>query len=211
MIDWISLFKVVSIAAAGMIIPGPDFMMISSMALSRGRRAGLLAAAGIAFGVLIYTTLCAFGLGIVFIKLQWLIATIRFCGGVYLIYLGIQLWRASFKASSLDANEEKSNLGKKERHPFLIGFMTNMTNPKALAFFTSVFAVALPPQVNGSTTMTIVIITSIMPIFWFGFVTFGLSTRSMKKVYMRWSKWIDRVSGTFLALFGLRLMFTGNK
>lgn len=82
MIDFVPVLKILPIAAAGMIVPGPDFMMISSMALSRGRRAGLLASAGIACGVVIYTVLCTFGLGIVFAKMQWLVSAIRVCGGI---------------------------------------------------------------------------------------------------------------------------------
>lgn len=208
MIDLDPVLKVVPIAAAGMIVPGPDFMMITSMALSRGRRAGLLAALGIAAGVLVYTVLCTFGLGMVFAKMQWLIMVVRLCGGAYLVYLGVQLWRSSFKAPVAELNQ-RSPLNK-QRNPFLVGLLTNMTNPKALAFFTSVFALTLPPNANGETQAAIIFITSTMPILWFGFVTFGLSTLAMRKVYLRASRWIDRVSGTFLALFGLRLMFSRN-
>lgn len=86
-----------------------------------------------------------------------------------------------------------------------------MMNPKAMAFFTSIFALTLPANANGETQAAIIFVTSVMPIFWFGFVTFGLSTPAMRKVYLRCSKWIDRACGTFLALFGLKLMFSGNR
>lgn len=208
MIDPAPILKIVPIFALALIAPGPDFMMISSMALSRGRAAGMLAATGIAASVLVYTVLCMFGLGIVFASMQWLITAIRLCGGVYLVYLGVHLWRASLKPQSGEAEVDVSRSGN-SRNPFVIGFFTNMTNPKAMAFFTSIFALTLPPDASHATQAAMVLVMMLMPVLWFGIVTFGLSAPSTRKVYMKWSRWIDRVSGTFLAFFGLRLMFSG--
>jgi threonine/homoserine/homoserine lactone efflux protein len=69
----------------------------------------------------------------------------------------------------------------------------------------------LPPDANAETRAAIILVTAGMPVFWFSFVTLGLSTPVMRRAYMRCSRWIDRVAGTFLALFGLRLMFSGQK
>ena len=181
-------------------------MMISSVALSRGRMAGVMAACGIAVGVLVFVTLCMFGLGLVFAKMQWLMMAIKLCGGAYLIYLGYQLWKASLQPQTDSDMPVLSE--KKQRHPFVLGFLTNMTNPKALAFFTSIFAVALPQDASFETQAASVTMMGVMPVLWFGFVSFCLSTPAMRKVYMRCSRWIDRVAGTFLAFFGARLLMS---
>ncbi|MDX2027058.1 MAG: LysE family transporter [Alphaproteobacteria bacterium] len=207
MIDFAPILKIIPIFIIALAAPGPDFMMISSMALSRGRLAGILAAAGIAAGVLVYTVLSMFGMDIVFSRMSWLISAIRIGGALYLIYLGIQLWRASLKASS--AQEASEAASAKSRNPFLVGFLTNMTNPKAVAFFTSIFALTLPHDASWATKGAIVVVIGIMPVLWFGIVAVGLSSPPMKRLYLRWSRWIDRVAGTLLAFFGVRLLFSG--
>lgn len=204
MIDFIPIVKIIPIFAVALAAPGPDFMMISSMALSRGRVAGILASAGIAVGVLVYTVLSMFGMDVIFSKMQWLITVVRIGGGLYLVYLGIQLWRASLKNPVV---EGQAVLAKK-KNPFVIGFLTNMTNPKAIAFFTSIFALTLPHDASWATKGAIIAVMGAMPIVWFGIVVFGLSSPPMRKLYLRWSQWIDRVAGTLLAFFGVRLLLS---
>jgi threonine efflux protein len=205
-VDLAPLLKIVPIFAVALVVPGPDFLMISSMALSRGRAAGVMGAVGIAAGAMVWVLLCMFGLGVVLSHMHWLLTAVRMAGGLYLIYLGGQLWRASMKPQ---AKLEQTSVPIKNRNPFVMGLLTNLTNPKALAFFTSIFALTLPPEATLSTQMTIMTIMFAMVVGWFSIVTFGLSTPAMRKVYIRASKWIDRVAGTFLAFFGFRLLFSG--
>lgn len=206
MIDFAPILKIVPIALIGMMVPGPDFFLITSLALSRGRSAGILAAAGIAAGVVIWSGLSVFGLGVILNQMRWLVAAVRIAGGIYLVYLGLQLWRASFARRQ----SEPSRLAApdREKNAFVIGFATNITNPKAMAFFTSVFALALPPGTSITTQTAIVAIVSFMPVLWFGFVAAVLSLPVMRKTYLQWGKWIDRFAGTFLAFFGGRLLWS---
>ena len=206
-VDFAPLLKIAPIFAVALMSPGPDFMMISSLALSRGRAAGVLGAVGIAAGAMVWVLLCMFGLGVVFAHMPWLLTVVRVAGGLYLIYLGYQLWRASLKPQV--AMDQTAVVPTKNKNPFVMGFLTNLTNPKALAFFTSIFALALPPDSTVLTQATIMTVMFAMTVGWFGIVTFGLSTPAMRKVYIRASKWIDRVAGTFLAFFGFKLLFSG--
>jgi RhtB (resistance to homoserine/threonine) family protein len=205
MVDFAPLLKVMPIFAVALISPGPDFMLVSTMALSRGRFAGILGAAGIATGSLIYIVLCMFGMGFVFAKMHWLVTFIRIAGGLYLVYLGIHLWKASLGKRNEQIQVITSRKG---RNPFMAGFLTNITNPKALAFFTSVFALTLSPDTGLPTQALTIAGMFAMAFTWFGIVALGLSTPAVRQVYTRWSRWIDRLSGTFLTFFGLRLMFS---
>jgi threonine/homoserine/homoserine lactone efflux protein len=112
------------------------------------------------------------------------------------------------RKSSFNGQASTVSTGK-AKNPFLVGFLTNLTNPKALAFFTSIFALTLPTGATVETQGAIIVQMGIMPVIWFGIVSFGLSAPATRKLYLRWSQWIDRVTGTFLALFGLRLLFSG--
>ncbi|WP_233625924.1 LysE family transporter, partial [Burkholderia multivorans] len=69
--------------------PGPDLIAVSSHALGN-RRAGLLAALGIASSHAVWAAMAIFGLGLIVAKLAWLYEAIRIAGAAYLIYLGIK-------------------------------------------------------------------------------------------------------------------------
>lgn len=99
MIDIAPILKIAPIFIAALVSPGPDFMLVSATAMSRGRLAGLLAACGIAAGTTVYTSLCVFGLGGIFAELRELTIAVKIAGGVYLMYLGFWLWKASFETA----------------------------------------------------------------------------------------------------------------
>jgi RhtB (resistance to homoserine/threonine) family protein len=202
-IDVTPILKIAPIFAVALASPGPDFMLVSSLALSRGRLAGAQAACGIAVGILVYATLCMFGFGLMVAKMQGLMLAVKLCGGAYLIYLGYQMWKSSLRVARADASVAG---GDKRRSPFVAGFLTTMTNPKTIAFFASIFALAMPPDASLSTKAATITVMGVLPVFWYSLVSYCLSTPSMRKVYMRWSRWIDRVAGTFLAFFGVRLL-----
>src|SRR4051812_1258702 len=79
---------------AAVVSPGPDFLVASRLALARSRRAAIRATVGIVIGSLIYATLIMFGLSVLILSFGWLGDTIRVLGGAYLVWLGIQAWRA---------------------------------------------------------------------------------------------------------------------
>jgi threonine efflux protein len=208
MIDFAPILKIIPIFAVALIVPGPDFMMISSVALSRGRLAGFLASCGIAAGNVTYTILSLFGLSIIFMHMHWLVMIVRVCGACYLLYLGFLLWKSSLKAPTVQSNVVDP-LQRRNKNPFIVGLLTNLTNPKAMAFFTSIFTLILPAEASHETYAATIVLIAVMSVLWFGFVTLGLSTPAMRRHYLRWSRWIDRVAGSFLGLFGLGLLFSG--
>lgn len=205
MVDFIPFFKLVPIFAIALISPGPDFFMVSSLALSRGRTAGVQAAAGIALGNLIWSTLCLFGLGYLLADLHGLMLVVKMMGGAYLLYLAYQLWKSSLKPQAAAVAPPQ---GWRKRHPLMIGLGTNMTNPKALVFFTSIFVLVMPQHASAATQVALLATVGLMSVGWFGFVSFCLSVPAMRKVYLSWTVWIDRICGACLAFFGARLFLS---
>mgnify|MGYP001793563557 CR=1 FL=1 len=74
-----------------MISPGPNFILLSTTALSVGRPTAVRAALGIAVGSLIWMTAAALGVSIILETLPVLGLLLKVAGGLYLIYLGIKL------------------------------------------------------------------------------------------------------------------------
>lgn len=205
--DLLPFFKILPILALALASPGPDFMLVSTVALSRGRMAGIQGAAGIAAGIVFYAGLSIWGLGVLFEQVAWLILAIKVIGGLYLCYLGIQLWRSTL-AQPTEIAAAEIIAPEKQRNPFWLGFLTNLTNPKAVAFFASVFALALTPDTTAATRLTTTLLCTLTAFLWFAFVAVALSTPSVRRRYEQAKNAINRVAGSILMLFGLKLMWS---
>ena len=76
------------------LIPGPTVLMVISHALAHGRRAVAPLTLGVALGDLTAMTLSILGLGALLATSAALFTVLKWVGALYLIYLGIGMWRA---------------------------------------------------------------------------------------------------------------------
>ena len=117
--------------------PGADSIYILTRSIAQGRQAGFVSALGIMTGLLVHISAVSFGLAQIVAHSPILFAMIQYSGAAYLIYLGIQLWRAptlTLSGSQTFHTRTLSTLFKQ-------GMITNLLNPKVLLFF-----MALLPQ-----------------------------------------------------------------
>ena len=84
----IALLAVALITLLASIVPGPDFAMVTRNSYLHGRRAGLLAALGIALGVQVHVFYTMFGVGLIIASAPALFTVIKTVGAVYLIVIG---------------------------------------------------------------------------------------------------------------------------
>ncbi len=129
--DYADIAKILFVFFVALVSPGPDFLMVSSMSLSRGRAEGIKAAAGTTLGIAIYTTICLMGLSALFMHYAGLTLAIKLCGGLYLFYIGVSLWRGSLRKN--EGYAVPTEVGKK--NAFLVGALTTLTNAKGGALF----------------------------------------------------------------------------
>ena len=202
MIDFAPLLKILPIFVLGLVSPGPDFMIVSSISLSRGRAHGIQAALGITTGVLFYYTLGLFGVAALLKQALWLAVSIKILGGSYLVYLGVTAWRSTFAGGG----ETQPAKTVKARNAYLSGLLTNLTNPKAIAYFTSIFALALTAETNLPTKAALIAMAGVLPLAWFSLVATVLSRPAMRARYQRARKAIDRIAGSIMILFGIKLV-----
>lgn len=145
--DLSTLIVFMGAVAALLIVPGPDFVLVSAQAASRGLRYGVACALGIAAAGLVQTAIVAGGLGRVMEMWPMVAEAIRLAGAAYLAVLGIGLlrswWRQRHNPRDVAIDDAK---GGSPRAMFLAGLINNLLNPKALVFF-SVF---IPQFVDAS-------------------------------------------------------------
>lgn len=112
------------------ISPGPDIIYVLVTGLSRGKKEGLLLSLGLVLGILIHTSLVAFGISALITASDTLYLFIKLAGVFYLLYLAFKVYR---NPSTIDITSKSS---KKSVQNFVKqGFLMNVLNPKVTLFF----------------------------------------------------------------------------
>lgn len=112
----------------------PDFFFVSRTALSGRLRHLIESASGVLIGILIWATLTLLGLNLLFEQLpytKWVIMTV---GALYLFKLAVDIYRSAHPFDEIAAS------GEQLQHVLMKGILTNLANPKAVIYFTSIFS-----------------------------------------------------------------------
>ena len=136
--------------------------------------------------------------------MPWLQPALQLLGGIYLTWLGSKSLR---NAGSQPAPRNIAALGIGSlRRAYHFGLLTNLTNPKALAFYTSVFTTVTTPGLPMWVRTAGVSIIAVLAISWFVFLATLFSIPAVQQRYQRMKKAIDIITGLFMIAFGLRLL-----
>ncbi len=127
-----------SASIALLLIPGPTVLLVLSYAISQGRRVALATATGVALGDLIAMSASLAGLGALVLASAELFTLLKWVGAVYLVYLGIKLFRSAPSASLGMLNEAPDASA---RTVFAHSAAVTALNPKSIVFF-----IAFVPQ-----------------------------------------------------------------
>lgn len=187
--------------------PGPDFFFVSQTAVSRSRREALMGVLGITLGVVVWAGIALMGLHLLLERMAWLHQIVTVGGGVYLCWMGWQLLRSSLRQrTSSDAPAEAvlSHQGK----TFMRGFLTNLSNPKALIYFGSVFSLFVGDDVGAAARWGLFALISLETLLWFSLVALVFALPAMRRGYQRLAKWIDGLAGALFTGFGLHLIIS---
>jgi threonine/homoserine/homoserine lactone efflux protein len=113
--------------------PGTDSMYILGRSMAHGTRAGVVSVPGISTGSLVHTLAAASGLSLVPASSAAAFALVKYCGALYLVYLGIRMLAGSRTAGQ--CSHAPSTDGLRYGRIYLSGIMTNVLNPKVAVFF----------------------------------------------------------------------------
>lgn len=136
--------------------PGPDMAITLRAALTRGRAAGMWTLTGVGLAAAVQGLLAAGGLGAIIVASEPLFLTIKWVGAGYLLLLGLLALRSAWRGLPEGEGEQSAPTGGRRpgRRALVQGFLTNITNPKVLAFNLAV----LPQFVGaGAGTTTLVL------------------------------------------------------
>lgn len=178
-------------------------IFVTQAAAAGARPAGFTAALGLTVGATLWATAAAAGLGLL-AHLAWLQLVLRSLGGLYLVYLGVRLWFAGDPAPNAPPAAAAGHWS-----VFRRGIATNLANPASLVFFGGIFAALLPPAMPSWVRVAAVGVIAADALLWYAGLALVFSTPLVRLAYSRVGRWIDRVMGGFLAIFGIRLVLDG--
>jgi len=121
--------------------PGPATLAIAGTSMGQGRLTGAALATGISTGSIIWACLAAAGLSAIMYTNAWLFEMMRYLGAGYLLFLAYKSARSVFSKKELAI---KSTHSSSLKSAYLKGVAIHLTNPKAIFFFASLYAIAIP-------------------------------------------------------------------
>lgn len=117
------------------ISPGPDIIYVLVQSIANGKKAGIMTTLGLVSGILIHTSLVAFGVSAIIKESENFFLALRIFGALYLFYLAYKVFSAEGKISI----ENRSAPIKSNFSLFRRGFIMNVLNPKVTIFFLAFF------------------------------------------------------------------------
>ncbi|QCB55605.1 LysE family translocator [Sphingopyxis sp. PAMC25046] len=140
-----SLLTFAAIALGMVLTPGPNMIYLISRSIAQGKDAGLISLGGIALGFVFYMLCAAFGITALVMAVPFAYDAIRIAGALYLLWLAWQAvrpgGRTPFEVRSLPHDGP--------RKLFLMGFLTNLLNPKIAVMYLSLLPQFIDPA-HGS-------------------------------------------------------------
>ena len=200
---------ILSIAAAltlGAMSPGPSFILVARTSLAVSRRDGLAAAVGMGVGGVFFSAIALLGLLAILTAVPLLHLALKVLGGTYLVYLGYRIWRGARQPLVLESTSLQ-NYPTQARRSFVLGLVTQVSNPKTAVVYAIVFASLLPHNIPPFVQVALPIMVFAIETIWYSVVALALSSPSPRTRYLASKAWIDRTAGAIMSLLGLKLIF----
>jgi threonine efflux protein len=94
---------------------------------------------------------------------------------------------------------------------FVRGIFVNLSNPKSLIYFTSVFTALIPADASPAVRLGAVVIVVGESVGWHSLLAILFSRGHARRLYAHLGEWIDRTVGGFFVFVGASLLWTATR
>ena len=202
---WPAIFTFLSVFTFAIVSPGPNFILVTNTALGQSRRAGLLTALGVATGSGLFALAGLVGLLVLVHSIPSFALITRFVGGCYLAWIGVGMLLHCRSTKTLDT----ATTTPREPSPlasYRIGLLTNLTNPKAWAFYLSLFALLMNPDFPLWGKVVLNIAMFVISFAWYAIVAVLISSRRFQPVFLGLQPFIQGTLGVLLVVLGGKIL-----
>ncbi|BFN14933.1 LysE family translocator [Marinobacter sp. RI1] len=138
-----------------LVIPGPTILAVISYSVTHGRRANVPLVAAVALGDSTALFASLVGLGALLAVSAFWFTAVKVAGGMYLLYLGIKLFRAGFSPTAMaEPTSDASHL-----KLFTNTYLVTALNPKGIVFFMAFLPQFITPGENGVLQLWLLAVT----------------------------------------------------
>ena len=185
---------------------GPDIILIAKSSASTTRRNTIHIIAGISLGIVLWVVLTLLGFTVLVEQFPWIQQVLMLIGGLFLAKMGWAMLSGGLRSlKQSTALEDVQAQSSAQKNYFLLGLFTNLSNPKTLIYFSSVFSLALSSSASDYLKAQLAVIIPLQTFLTFVLLMLLLSQPKIKAVYQRSSSYIDILSGALFLIFALRL------
>ncbi len=131
--------EIIAFLAAAILLtisPGPDIIYVLVQGMTNGKKHGIVTALGLVSGIIIHTSLVAFGISAIINQSETLFLIIKILGAGYLFYLALQVFKSD---PAINVENQATQQKKELTSLFKKGFLMNVLNPKVAIFFLAFF------------------------------------------------------------------------
>ena len=114
--------------------PGPNMIYLISRSICQGRGAGVISLFGVIAGFFVHMLAAAIGLTAIFLAIPLAYELLKWLGALYLLWLA---WQA-VKPGARSPFEPRALPADSPRRLLMMGFLTNVLNPKVAVFYLSI-------------------------------------------------------------------------
>lgn len=187
--------------------PGPDMLLLIRNALAHPMRAGLFTVLGIAAGLAVHLTAVLTGVALAVRESRVFFPALLLAGGTWLCWMAVQLIRTRPEPPDPTTGDQRLPLS--GRAAFLQGFLTNLTNAKAVLFLATVVLAWLgtTPSGNRKAAAAAIILGQAL-LFWSLFVL-ALQHPVIRRGWHHSARPLHLLFGFGLLALGLRALIDG--
>lgn len=182
--------------------PGPATLAIAGTSMGAGRRHGLALASGVLTGSLTWSVAAALGLSALMYANGWIVEAVRYVGAGYLLFLAFKSAKSVLKPAEHKARAVTNG---SLRIAYAKGLALHLTNPKAILFFGSLYAIGVPAGSSFSDLWIVVAAIGVQSFVIFHGYAFLFSNPVMMRGYLRLKRWFEAVFAVAFGAAGLRI------
>ena len=196
---WLYLGAVVLIACT----PGPNVLYVTTRSIRFGFGAAMTAMMGCLLALALMLAGSVAGVSAFMLAVPTAFEVLKYAGAAYLIFLGIQTWRARDEPEDAAIAAPEASLVATFRGGFLVG----ISNPKLLIFAAAFFPQFIAPSAPLAPQFGLLVAT-FLAVESFFYVTYALGGRRLATYLTRseWQRRFNRMSAVIFAGFGCALL-----
>lgn len=188
--------------------PGPDVLLIARSAASTNRSNTLKIIAGISAGIVVWVVLTLAGFTVLIDQFPWIQQVLMIVGGAFLARMGWAMLKGGLQAFKQhhEASDDQIMMNEAKNY-FTLGLLTNLSNPKTLIYFSSVFSLALSSSASDYLKSQLAVIIPLQTFLTFALLMLLISQPKIKVLYQRAGNYIDLISGILFLIFAIWLWY----